>query len=387
MGFFSSLARGFFGENNEAKATRLAEENPFQVKLVREFLPLTDGGEVEVLSVRVRGILNSGNHSIAQENVYIGSSLFSFSPRYPEESPILCAIEDLQGVDDPFFSHVSDALTAHCGLCGGWDEWVRLVSVPLASLTFSRKGALKIKLSIRASYSLSGYITDRSVSLIYENTASGYMDSIEQRERGMEIAVYLAVLVAGIDGARDEEEAEIVTSFIRKQIASVTNPDKQNITKKRLNNAATDAHSITRWAAIRSRGYELAGEAAAFDSDIKFQIIELLLEVAGADSVATKHETDYLNDLAHHIGVDLNEYKNMRDKALPISIYEGNLSEGGNQVESMLGLNAEMSVAEKKSHLSKEFRKWNPLQNSSDPVKSKQAKDMVKAISELRQNL
>ena len=46
-----------------------------------------------------------------------------------------------------------------------------------------------------------------------------------------------------------------------------------------------------------------------------------------------------------------------------------------------------MSVAEKKSQLGKEYRKWNALKNSSDPVKSKQAKDMVKAIGELRKNL
>jgi hypothetical protein len=115
--------------------------------------------------------------------------------------------------------------------------------------------------------------------------------------------------------------------------------------------------------------------------------MELLLDVAGADDVAAKHETDFLNDLAHRMGLDLDEYKNMRDKALPISIYETNSNGGVDQVESMLGLSDDMSVADKKSHLSKEFRKWNPLQNSSDPVKSKQAKDMVQAIGELRKSL
>lgn len=387
MGILSAIGRGIFGESNESKATRMASENPFQLKLVKEFVTLDDGKKIEVLSVRVRGILNSGIQGVAQEDVYLASTLYSFSSDEPEEAPVICAIEDLQSSKYPFFSHVSDALTAHYGLCGGWDEWVRLIAVPLASLTFNRKGSLTIKLSIRAGYSSSGYVTDRTATLVYVNTASGYLDSIEQRERGKELAVSLAVLVAGIDGVRDAAEAEIITGFVRKQISSIDDEDDQARTKKLMNDAVIRAHTLKSHADIRRRGFELAGEAAGFDSDIKFQIMELLLDVAGADDVAAKHETDFLNDLAHRMGLDLDEYKNMRDKALPISIYETNSNDSGEQIEGMLGITAAMSVTEKKSQLSKEYRKWNALKNSSDPVKSKQAKDMVKAIGELRKCL
>lgn len=387
MGILSAIGRGLFGESNESKATRMTSENPFQLKLVKEFVTLDDGNKIEVLSIRVRGILNSGIQGIAQEDVYFGSTLRSFSSDDPEEAPVICAIEDLQSEKYPFFSHVSDALTAHYGLCGGWDEWVRLIAVPVASLTFNRKGAITIKLNVRAAYSSSGYITDRTATLGYVNTASGYLDSIEQRERGRELAVSLAVLVAGIDGVRDADEAAIVTGFIRKQIASIEDESERSSSKKLLNDAVIRAHAVKSHSAIRTRGFEIADEAADFDSDIKFQIMELLLDVAGADSVAAKHETDFLNDLARRMGLDVDEYKNMRDKALPISIYETNSNDHGEQVEGMLGITASMSVAEKKSQLSKEYRKWNALKNSSDPVKSKQAKDMVKAIGELRKSL
>ena len=395
MGFFSSVSRAFFGESNEAKAIRLAAKDPFKIKFAKEFLTLENGEKIEVLSVYIRGIINSGCQDIEKDEVNLGTTLYSFSEDYPEEAPVMCAIESLQSDKYPFLNHVSDPLTAHYGLCGSWDEWVRLLAVPVVSLTFSRNGPLTLKLKLKVNYLITSLVdkvitsivNDKVATLSYVNTQSGYFDSIEQRKRGKELAVSLAVLVAGIDGSRDEEEAEIVTAFIRKQIASIDDLEEQNVIKKRLNNAVIQAHSVTSFAAIRRRGFELADEAAEFDSDIQFQIMELLLDVAGADSLAAKLETDFLNDLAHRIGLDLEEYKKLRDKALPISIYESKSDGGGNQVESMLGLNSGMSVAEKKSHLSKEFRKWNPLQNSSDQVKSKQAKDMVKAIGELRKNL
>jgi hypothetical protein len=396
MGILSAIGRSIFGESNESLATRLASENPFLLKLVKEFVTLDNGKKIEVLSIQVRGVLNSGIQGVDQENVYLGSTLHStdsdlnpYSSDDPEWAPVICAIEDLQSEEYPFFNHVSDALTAQFGLCGGWDEWVRLIAVPLASLTFNRKGSLSIKLNIRAVYSISGHVTDLTTRhhLTYVNTESGYLDSIEQRERGKELAVSLAVLVAGIDGVRDAVEAEIITGFVRRQIALIDDEDDQAKTKKLMNDAVIREHALNSHADIRRRGFELADEAADFDSDIKFQIMELLLDVAGADDVAAKHETDFLNDLAHRIGLDLDEYKNMRDKALPISIYETNSDYSGGQIEGMLGITAAMSVAEKKSQLSKEYRKWNALKNSSDPIKSKQAKDMVQAIGELRKSL
>jgi tellurite resistance protein len=381
-----SIANSNSGSAN-SKATSLAQENPFQVRLSKEFVTLKEGQKIEVLGIWLKGICNSGNNSIPADLAYVVSSLVSFSFEDSEETPVICAIEDFQHKEYPFFSHVSDQLTVTYGLCGGWDEWVRMVAVPIEALTFSRKGPQTIKLKLRLAYNMSGYVAERTATLSHRNDQSGYMDSIEQRERGKELAVSLAVLVAGIDGVRDATEAEIVTGFIRKQIAVIKDEAEQAILKQKLNKAAKEAHAVGSHLAIRQRGFEIADEAADFDSDIKFQIIELLLDVAGADNVAAKRETDFLNDLAHRMGLDLNEYINMRDKALPISIYESNTTGSTSQLESMLGITDAMSVAEKKAQLSKEYRKWNALKSSSNSAKSKQAKDMVKAIGELRSNL
>ena len=387
MGILSAIGRRFFGESTEAKATRITSGDPFKIKLVRDFFTLDSGEKVEVLSVKVRGLINSGLHHSPTGSASLSVRLSTEGASGKES--VNCAIERLQASDSPVFQFISDSLDVHYGVCGGWSDWVNLVSVPILSLTFARKGDLKVGVKVVAVFDRRAILGSqiREASLHYTNFDQGFMDKLEQRERGMELAVSLAVLVAGIDGVRDATEAEIVTGFIRKQIASIDDVSKRAVVKKKLNDEVIRAHAIRSHIAICQRGFELADEASEFSSDIKFQIMELLLDVAGADDVAAKHETDFLNDLAHRLGLDLDEYKNMRDKALPISIYEANSSGGADQVQSMLGLSGGMSISEKKSHLSKEFRKWNPLQNSSDPVKSQQAKDMVKAIGELRKSL
>jgi hypothetical protein len=361
--------------------------NPFRVSFSKDSISLDTGDEIEVLSVKVKGFIKSQATTIVNEDrVFLGLSLSSQTTGTQNE-PVLCMLDDLQATDSTLFNYVSDPLTAHNGLAGGWDEWVQLIAVPIDSLVFSRKGLMTLKLQMKVLFKAGRSFSERSIELKhFRNEKSGYIDSHEQREKGKEIAVTLAVLIAGSDGDRAASEGEVIKTFIRKQIASESEEDRAK-TKKTLNQAVEYAHAITSPKAIKLRAAELADQAADFDADIKFEIIELLLDVASVDDVAAKQETDFLDDLARRIGLDLDEYKNIRDKALPISIYESDPERKSAQIEGMLGLTNEMSVAEKKTQLSKEYRKWNALKHSSDKAKSKQAKDMVTAIGELRRTL
>lgn len=387
MGVLSAIGRGLFGESREARATRIASEDPFKVKLVRDFFTLDSGEKVEVFSVKVRGIINSELHHSPTGSASLSVRLSTEGVSGAE--PVICAIERLQASDSPVFQFVSDSLDVHYGVCGGWSGWVNLVSVPIMSLTFARKGDLKVGVKVVAVFGGRAILGSqvREASLYYTNSDQGFMDTLEERGRGMEVAVSLAVLVSGVDGSHDNHEAKIVKGFIQKQVAELEDEEEFNKTKKSLNDAVIKTHAIKNVSIIKRSGLALAREAKDFDSSLKFMIMELLLDVAGADSVAHEAETQFLNSLAHTMGLDVDEYKNMRDKALPITMYAQNSAGGSEQIEDMLGLSAGMSVLEKKAQLSKEFRKWNPLQSSSDPAKSKQAKDMIKAIGEIRKKL
>jgi hypothetical protein len=387
MGILSAIGKGLFGESTAAKATRIASEDPFKIKLARDFFTLDSGGKIEVLSVKVRGTINSGIHHSPTGSASLSVRLSTEGTAGDE--PVICAIERLQASNSPAFQFISDSLDVHYGVCGGWTGWVNLVSVPIESLTFARKGDLKVGVRVVAIFNGLGAagVQSREASLYYTNSDLGFMDTLEQRERGLEVAVSLAVLVSGVDGSHDNHEAKIVKGFIQKQVAELKDEKERNKTKKSLNDAVIKTHALKAVSLIKRSGLALAREAKDFESSLKFMIMELLLDVAGADSVAHEAETQFLNSLAHTMGMDVDEYKNMRDKALPIAMYRQNSAVGGGQFEDMLGISANMSVPEKKSQLSKEFRKWNPLQNSSDPAKSQQAKDMVKAIAKIRKKL
>ena len=387
MGFFSSIGRAIFGESIASKVRKLAQDSPFQLKLERGNIELDDGSTFDALKFMVKGVVYSGDSSLKDDYMSICSCLFADGPSIEGKHPILCSIGDLQRDDSIVFSHATELLNVKYGAAGGWDEWVPIMAVPVDSLTFPAQGLLTVYLEIRIIHCLSTWSSEKIVNISYLNHQKGYLESSRERRRGTNIAVSLAVLISAVDGVRDEEEGKTVNNFIRKQLSAIEDEDSKEQRKQELNNSVKKVQNIFGYDLIRENAFKLAKEAADFDSTIKFQILELLLDVAGADNVAAKHETDFLNDLAIRLGVDVDEYKNMRDKALPISIYEETESSKQSQIEGMLGLKKDMTVTEKKSLLSREYRKWNSLKNSSDPAKSRQAKDMVSAISELRKNL
>lgn len=387
MGILSSIARSVFGETTSSKAERFANENPFEFKIFKDNLTLESGEKFDTLSLKVRGIYNLGdNHMPA--GVVLSRVQISAGPSVSEQYPVICAIEDYQEEKTPFFSYSPPNLNCQYGLFGGWDSWVNIVRVPIDALTFAKRGRLLVVAEYAVASSLSPGVKRHKSNLYLDNYKIGYIDGIEQRNRAKEIAVSLAVFVSGVDGEHDLQEGRIVRDFIHKQLAELDDSEKTQELKCSLNEAAKRAHAIKETYAIRERGFQLAKEAGEFEPNLKFMIMELLLDVAGADDVAEHAETEFLNELAEEMGLDTDEYKNMRDKALPIAMYSENSAGGAQgQVASMLGLTPDMSVQEKKSQLSKEYRKWNALKNSSDPEKSKQAKHMVKVISELRKEL
>lgn len=388
MGLLSSLRKGFFGETAAEKITRIASEHPFQMRFTSEDMTLDDGAIIKVLKFQVRGMFNTGNHFIERDRVTSFVQISSGASA-AEMAPVICAIEDYQYKDTPFFHFDLPEIEANYGLVGGWDQWVSLVTVPVAALTFAHRGSQKIQAKFTLGLIAAEKIYEKTTQLSFYNHELGYLDGDEQRKRAMEIAVSLAVLVSGVDGSHDANEARIVKSFISKQLNEVEGAEKLSETKKSLNEAAKKAHAIKNVGLIKRSGMALAREAKEFEPNLKFMIIELLLHIAAADNVAEQDETEFLNMLAHTMGLDVEEYKNMRDDVLKPSMFQSKSAAGSSskQLEDMLGLKPEMTAAEKNSLLSKEFRKWNHRQNSSDPEKSQQAKEMVREISKLKANL
>lgn len=409
MGFLDSARKAIFGENVHDVTERLLRENVGKIKLEFASIELEDGRKLPAIQLLAKGCFDFMHHvrNNAQVKKILAIDVTSQKAQCSVTikvvgvkglEPIICALEDFQYENTPFLHNELPIIEAPTAIVGGWEDWVTLLNIPIDALTFPRKGALDLVACMdleaffisnrkfdAVDWNLS---TVRSASFQWENSENGYIDRLGHRERAVELAVSMAVLTSGVDGTHDASEGEIVKSFINKQLSLINDTADRKETKLKLNTLIHKAYALKDFDKILDKGVKYAQEVFEFDSDLKFMIMELLLDVASEDGVADVHETKFLNTLAKEMGIDFDEYKSMRDKALPISIYRSNdLSSSGEQIEDMLGLTPDMTIAQKKKQLSKEYRKWNALKNSSDDKKSKQAKDMIDAISRLRNEI
>ena len=144
MGLFGSIVKSLFGESISEKIARIARDHPFMMKLVIEDMTLDDGTQLEVLVLKARGIINTGLHEHETEQVLSSVQLLA-GDSDSEMAPVICSIEDYQHKDTPFFHFRLPEIEANYGLVGGWEKWIKLATVPVASLTFARKGPQRIQ--------------------------------------------------------------------------------------------------------------------------------------------------------------------------------------------------------------------------------------------------
>jgi len=100
--------------------------------------------------------------------------------------------------------------------------------------------------------------------------------------------------------------------------------------------------------------------------------------VAQADGVATLEELALLKSLAGWLEVDINRFRAMVDKILPVDIHESE------DAEAILGVTSDMGKDETRDHLNKEYRKWNARVTNPNPEIQTQADQMLKFIAEAR---
>ena len=85
-----------------------------------------------------------------------------------------------------------------------------------------------------------------------------------------------------------------------------------------------------------------------------------------------------LKNLAQWLEVDMNRFREMVEKILPISMHEVR------DEEVILGVSADMSRERTRQQLNREYSKWNSRVTSSNPEIQRQADQMLKLIAEAR---
>jgi hypothetical protein len=106
--------------------------------------------------------------------------------------------------------------------------------------------------------------------------------------------------------------------------------------------------------------------------------LNLCLYVAQANSSVTQEELTVLKELANWLEIDMDKFREMVEKVLPVDMHEVL------DVETILGVTSDMNKEKARQQLNKEYSKWSARVTSSDPEIQSQADQMLKLIAEAR---
>ena len=110
----------------------------------------------------------------------------------------------------------------------------------------------------------------------------------------------------------------------------------------------------------------------------RYDILDLCLHVAQANGLVVAEELAILKNLASWLEVDMNSFRAMMEKTLPVGMHQVK------DVEVTLGVTSDMSREKTRKQLNQEYSKWNSRVTSSDPQIQAQADQMLKLIAEAR---
>ena len=115
--------------------------------------------------------------------------------------------------------------------------------------------------------------------------------------------------------------------------------------------------------------------------DERYEVINLLLNIATDDKTLTLEENKFLDNAAKKLELNQNKYleiKKIETASLTFVDF------GDKADESIFGLSDDMDAKEKCRVLRKEYSRWNSQTNNSDKNKRVRAKEMVNLIANLR---
>jgi hypothetical protein len=255
-------------------------------------------------------------------------------------------------------------------------DWMTVGEIEPPWLIFARRGARILRLNVSIVSRQSGQeLGSAGCTISYENTCAGYLELPENIERAKTLAVSLAFAVSAADKKLYDCEVEVIKDWARTNIEAA---EVSDWAKRKLEKA------LDKTIEFFCRGkqldtYKVCGEIVQIVPVAeRYDILELCLRVAGANGTASADEVEMITKLAESLAVDMERFRAMMEKALPVGMHEAE------DAEAILGITPQMDEEQKRQHLNAEYRKWNARVTSSDTEIRSQADQMLKLIAEAR---
>ncbi len=255
-------------------------------------------------------------------------------------------------------------------------DWTSIALLRLDWLSLPRKGKRELMFIISIFPADGGeQLAWARCYFAYHNRDFGYLDLQENDQRAKTLAVTLAFAVSAADKKLYDCEVELIKNWARENIdlSEASNKERRKL-EKALNETIAffrDGNQLNYYDICREI-VEIAPLAVRYD------ILNLCLYVAQANSSVTQEELTVLKDLANWLEIDMDKFREMVEKVLPVDMHEAL------DVETILGVTSDMNKEKARQHLNKEYSKWSARVTSSDPEIQSQADQMLKLIAEAR---
>jgi len=192
-----------------------------------------------------------------------------------------------------------------------------------------------------------------------------------------EVIIKTLLLISSIDGSMEEEEAKKLKKWANDRMRYF-DLDRKRTEKARYNKYIKEGY-------FEIKNKELNLEKLLVNIDIlmdkneKYEFYVLCLEMVGSDEKAFKEELQLLKKIEKLMNLDEVYCRQQRYKIVPVNMYLGDIDK-----EPLIGITKSMTLTERKSHLTGEYKKWNVRVGHSDPKIREQAEQMIHIIAELR---
>lgn len=257
--------------------------------------------------------------------------------------------------------------------CGGDRELTLVIRITDANMTPDINDGFGVKSDPAV---LGTYLT----TCPHNFPIKGYMEAVEERNASYGLSIKLAMAVAFADGSLDETEGKTISYWIKKIISGYSGAQQEKI-KTICNDALKEAYEMAKNGTLSiSDTIHKLHEIA--DDGMKYQAIELCLDVMAADGAAEESELQLIRKIANSLNLDYEEIQRLKEQR--IVKLDTSLSKHAS-IEELLGIESDWAPDDIKRHLRKEFSKWNGRLNSlNDDSERDNAQHMLDIIAEAR---
>ena len=211
-------------------------------------------------------------------------------------------------------------------------------------------------------------------------TEAGYKEEDENKKEAQSLSIQVAMGVAFSDGSFDTAESEVIKKWAKRNIDSYPESDQAAL-KAAFNDAFTESYNkgkngLIDLSAVTARLSKIG------DKKSKYDALELCHAVMGADGEIAATEMQFINKIAKELDISSETLKSMKDSVI---VDIGSSINDSASVEAVLGIDPSWDNDKIKTHLRKEFQKWNNRLNTLPAGKERDnAQAMLDSIAEAR---